>query len=90
MGPGFNNRRLDRIEWNLEPFSAGLSALQSTTSPYNAWTVPIDITPGQYILKANLFDNAGLISSKTVNVKIYGQSGSIPYQPFRAELILII
>jgi hypothetical protein len=77
MGPGFNNRILDRIEWSLEPFSAGLSALQSTTSPYNAWTVPIDITPGKYILKTKLFDNAGLISSKTVNINIFGQSGSV-------------
>lgn len=77
LGPGYSSRHLDRIEWSLTPYATGFSVLQSSATPSTEWTIPADITPGDYVVKADLFDNFGLISSKSVNIKVISQNGSV-------------
>ncbi len=63
---GLSDRYIDKIEWNLSPASTGLDLWWSDISPKNSWTLPPDISPGEYTLTASLFDNLGWIYSKSV------------------------
>ena len=74
---GLQERRMDRIEWSLTPFSTGLSVLNSSSSPFTSWTLPADITPGRYAVRADLFDDAGLISSQSAALTVSAQKGTI-------------